>query len=215
MSQHTNLDEQTIIYTHYTQEYQAQKNAGLLIRIVKRFIHGPILDIGAADGSLIKTLQKKGFANVKGIDIVPKSSIIETGDITNIPYPDSSFQTIFCTEVIEHLDSAQIEKGLKEIQRVLKKDGCLIFTVPNREKRTTNAVVCPKCSHEFHRYGHVQYFDEESVKSILTDYEILFQKIYALGAMSVLPLGRYFNWLFKRLNYESVPKTLVIIVRAK
>ena len=215
MNQQTNLDDQTNIYDHYEGEYQAQKNAGILISIVNGFIRDSILDIGAADGSLLKALQKKGYHNVKGIDIVPKSAIIEKGNITNIPFADNSFQTVFCTEVIEHLDSSQIETGLKEIQRVLKNDGQLIFTVPYKENRNVNAVVCPKCLHKFHRYGHLQFFDDKSILDILTEYDIVFLKVYALGAMSVLPLGRYFNWLFKRLDYESIPKTLIIVAKVR
>ena len=43
-------------------------------------------------------------------------------------FPDASFATVFSNGVLEHVD--QLEKGLREIGRVLKPGGRLIMTVP-------------------------------------------------------------------------------------
>jgi len=52
-------------------------------------------------------------------------------DLNNctLPYDDDFFDAITFTEVIEHLEDHR--KILKEINRVLKKDGILIVTTPN------------------------------------------------------------------------------------
>ena len=58
-----------------------------------------------------------GSWDTKKIDIV--------GDITNIPEADESFDVILCTEVLEHLPNPV--EALLEFQRLLKKNGTLIF----------------------------------------------------------------------------------------
>lgn len=52
------------------------------------------------------------------------------GDITNLPFPDSTFDLITSNMVFEHLDNP--EEQLKEISRVLSKGGKLIFHTPNK-----------------------------------------------------------------------------------
>lgn len=49
-------------------------------------------------------------------------------DITQIPEPDSSFDAVLCSEVLEHLPDPL--KALDEFSRLLKPDGILILTAP-------------------------------------------------------------------------------------
>lgn len=49
-------------------------------------------------------------------------------DIINLPIDDNSFDAVLCSEVIEHVPNPIL--ALKEITRVLKKDGYLILTAP-------------------------------------------------------------------------------------
>lgn len=51
------------------------------------------------------------------------------GDITELPFPDNTFDLITSNMVFEHLDDP--EKQLKEVARVLSKGGKLIFHTPN------------------------------------------------------------------------------------
>jgi SAM-dependent methyltransferase len=45
-----------------------------------------------------------------------------------IPFPDDTFETVLALDIVEHLESEQ--DTLKEIHRVLKKEGKLILNVP-------------------------------------------------------------------------------------
>lgn len=49
-------------------------------------------------------------------------------DITDIPYPDQSFDIIYCSHVLEHVDDDR--KAMREFFRVLKDDGWAILLVP-------------------------------------------------------------------------------------
>ena len=51
-------------------------------------------------------------------------------DITNIPTDEASFDNVMCTEVLEHVPDPQA--ALKELTRVLKKNGLLLLTIPFR-----------------------------------------------------------------------------------
>lgn len=51
-------------------------------------------------------------------------------DVQNLPFKNSSFDMVICSEVIEHLPEAKT--CLKEIQGVLRDDGLLFLTTPSR-----------------------------------------------------------------------------------
>jgi len=57
----------------------------------------------------------------------------------------------------------------------------------------------------------------KSRKNILLKarYDVISIKVYALDAMAKLPFGRYFNWLFKRLDYQSIGKTMMVVAQKR
>lgn len=51
------------------------------------------------------------------------------GDATALPFPDTSFDAVLCSETLEHIPD---DRGaVKEIHRVLRPGGLLFLTVPN------------------------------------------------------------------------------------
>ena len=66
----------------------------------------------------------EGLQNSKwdtsGIDLI--------SDIVNIPAPDSSFDVVLCSEVLEHVPEP--DRALNEFSRLLKPGGMLILTAP-------------------------------------------------------------------------------------
>lgn len=55
-------------------------------------------------------------------------------DITDIQYPDDSFDVIYCSHVLEHVQDDR--KAMREFHRVLAKDGWAILLVPITVDRT-------------------------------------------------------------------------------
>ncbi len=55
-------------------------------------------------------------------------------DITDIQYPDQSFDVIYCSHVLEHVPDDI--KAMREFQRVLKSDGWAILQVPITSEKT-------------------------------------------------------------------------------
>lgn len=98
------------------------------------------LDIGCGIGFGLKFLAKNGFKQLYGIDInkhsleearkVCPEAKIKFGDVYRIPFDAQTFDLIFLTEIIEHLDFP--DQAFEEISRILKSGGVLFLTTPNR-----------------------------------------------------------------------------------
>jgi 2-polyprenyl-3-methyl-5-hydroxy-6-metoxy-1,4-benzoquinol methylase len=106
-------------------------------------VRGWVLDIGCADGMFSKVILDKSQAErIIGIDVL-KSSVswankhwggrsrkmkFLVGDAQNLNFKNSSFEAVFCLEVLEHVRNPL--RVLKEIKRVLKDNGYAVFLVP-------------------------------------------------------------------------------------
>jgi len=133
-----------------------------------------VLDIASGEGYGSAILAASA-SKIFGIDIDPevvryareKYSAINnveflTGQAENIPLPDHSIDVVVSFETIEHLDQPTQEKFLQEIKRVLKNDGSLIISTPDKTNYSD-------------RYGftnkyHLKEFTSEEFLSFLTNY---------------------------------------------
>jgi 2-polyprenyl-6-hydroxyphenyl methylase / 3-demethylubiquinone-9 3-methyltransferase len=102
-----------------------------------------IVDVGCGDGYYLHLLSNLGIklqltgmdvdpnalksakANLKGKDV----KLINADLLQKLPFSPGTFDRAVMSEVAEHLQSDV--KGLKEVNRILKKDGVLVLTVPN------------------------------------------------------------------------------------
>lgn len=186
--------------------------ARLLVRIVGRYLASPCLDIGTGSGALVRALNDKGIQAI-GMDLVCSYPQVICGSITAIPFANKTFRTAFCCDVLEHLTESQLQAAMPEIARILTKDGTLVITAPNNEYLQANMVTCPQCGHQFHRYGHMQSFSVERLNALVQHFGFrpAFCRIYALGAMAKVPFGSSMNWLFKRLQFEFVGRSIVLV----
>ena len=196
--------------------YKGDIISKVLIRITEKYIKSDILDIGAGSGSLVKLLTKRRY-NAVGIDLCSRSPIVSYGTITDLKFKDSSFNTVFCSEILEHLTDQQMERGLSEVSRVLKNGRYFIITVPYKEDLDKNLCICPKCRFEFHRFGHLQSFSKERIRYLLGKhgFDIKIIGLYTLGAMAKIPFGKYLNFLFKRFNYDFIDKSIIIVAQKR
>jgi SAM-dependent methyltransferase len=100
-----------------------------------------VLDAGCGAGYGAELLNQAGAASVVGVDssdsalslarsAVTDGVTCELGDITALSHPDDSFDLVVCFEVIEHVEDP--EQVLDELRRVLRPDGILLLSSPNR-----------------------------------------------------------------------------------
>ncbi|CAB1127827.1 Methyltransf_11 domain-containing protein [Candidatus Hydrogenisulfobacillus filiaventi] len=53
----------------------------------------------------------------------------QVGNLTALPWPDASFDRVFCLSTLEHLPEADQLPALRELARVLRPQGLLVLTV--------------------------------------------------------------------------------------
>ena len=96
-----------------------------------------ILDIGC--GSFPYFLMVTDFKEKYGIDPAVKTSLVKTKliklikskiDGKNLKFKDNYFDVVTMLAVFEHIDEGKLEQVLKDIYRILKKDGIFIITTP-------------------------------------------------------------------------------------
>jgi len=95
------------------------------------------LDVGCGKGRYLRLLKEKyPTSKLYGVDIsqkmleaCPKKINTIEGSILDIPYPDKSFDFVYCIETLEH--AIRIESAIKEMIRVLKPKGKLLIIDKN------------------------------------------------------------------------------------
>ncbi len=88
------------------------------------------LDLGCRDGYWSEKLAAKGY-DVTAVDLAPKyEKALAMNADRPFPVPDSSFDLVWSSEVIEHLSNPAFT--VAEINRVLKPGGVLVMTTPNQ-----------------------------------------------------------------------------------
>ncbi len=98
-----------------------------------------LLDVGCGNGVLLEILRERSTLDrVVGVDVAPDTAKIlaEIGIEGHsldagapLPFPDQTFDTITCGEVIEHV--FDVDTLIAEFFRVLRPGGMLILTTPN------------------------------------------------------------------------------------
>ena len=106
--------------------------------IRKRKGHGRLLDVGCAEGALLRWAGRRSYQGY-GVDVsLPalrianrrnnKSEII-AGDVTSLPFKAEHFDAVTCFDVLEHIEDPLA--GLRQVGACLKRDGILVISVPN------------------------------------------------------------------------------------
>ena len=205
-------DKEAVVRYHQRsgRGYAGDISSPEILRLSRKYLGKEVLDVGAGSGALIKLIQ-----NAVGLDLVPKHPGIIKGDISDMPFGDDSFDTIFATEILEHLDDETLDKGLNEVYRVLQRRSHLIITVPYNEDLKQNMAVCPKCGAKFHRVGHMQVFDEKRMKEMLETrgFKIIKIKPLPIGFMATHKFLKHFRYFLELFGFISSGNLFVVAVK--
>jgi SAM-dependent methyltransferase len=100
------------------------------------------LDVGCGTGNLLRTAGRRyPRVDFAGIDPDPKALArtdrkvrraglqvrLDRGFAQELPYPDGSFDRVFSSLMLHHLDSGSKDALLAEVRRVLRPDGMLVL----------------------------------------------------------------------------------------
>lgn len=129
------------------------------------FSNDKILDVGCGEGIITGILAEK-CPSVIGCDYslealrtakeIHKDIAFIYSNSTTLRFDRDSFTKVVLSDVAEHLLPQQLVKTLKEIRRILVKDGILILTTP---------LTCrgKNCS----TYAHIYEYSKDEVESVL------------------------------------------------
>ncbi len=101
-----------------------------------------VLEVGFGSGVTFPNLNEC-YDEIHGLDLkapveevtsVFEAKGIEThlsnGDVLSMPYEDDFFETVLLISILEHLKPSQQEDAFREIRRVLKPGGQVVYGVP-------------------------------------------------------------------------------------
>ena len=74
----------------------------------------------APQPELSRLIQKADYINYLSADLFAPNALVKM-DITDIRYPDNTFDVIYCSHVLEHVQDDR--KAMAEFYRVLKPGG--------------------------------------------------------------------------------------------
>ncbi len=131
--------------------------------------NGRLLDVGCATGVFLDVCLQKGFhtygveLSEKAIKQANKKHNIFHGVLEDAKFEDSFFDVVTMFDIIEHvLDPA---KTIKEINRILKPGGFVVFTTPNIS--SWHAKVMRKKWGLITPLEHLSYFSPKTIRLIL------------------------------------------------
>jgi SAM-dependent methyltransferase len=146
-------------------------------RHVQPYAKGRVLDIGVATGEY---LEKFASGSV-GIDVSEinvsfcknKGLDVQFADINQgIPFSDNLFDSVFCSHVIEHVESPL--RLIQEAYRVVVPNGHVIFGVPIEK---TLVHVIKEGYYEGHE-GHLYGLSPESMTRLLKQANLIYVRSY-------------------------------------
>jgi ubiquinone/menaquinone biosynthesis C-methylase UbiE len=101
-----------------------------------------VLDIGFGSGVNFLNLNEL-YKEIHGLDLTAKVGLVVenfkkyglqpkllNGNILNMPYPDNYFDSVLLVSILEHIKPDEQLTAFREIKRVLKSGGQLIYGVP-------------------------------------------------------------------------------------
>jgi ubiquinone/menaquinone biosynthesis C-methylase UbiE len=151
-----------------------RNRAWVVRRLIRRYGKAPFLDAGCGTGLNLRNLPPGST----GIDINPRNLALVAArlpkhdvvlaDLEAMPFADASFETVLCTEVLEHVPD--IAKAIAEIRRVLRPGGVLIGSTPAHSPIWRLRFLSSTCPHDepFHNE-----YSAGQMRSMLSEFEIV------------------------------------------
>lgn len=134
-----------VYYDEFARHYDERRSRGYhkliddqAAELVRRVGDGKeVLEVGCGTGLILERIAK--FASrAEGVDVSPgmaerarkRGLAVRVADATTLPYPDASFDVACSFKVLAHV--RQFDEALREMLRVVRPGGHLVFDIYNR-----------------------------------------------------------------------------------
>jgi len=171
-----------------TQHFFWQEEFDLLLKLLKesgiKVSECKFLDLGCGVGRDAALALKAGM-NYTGVDLskgmlkVAKESFAQAEfhrmDVANLDFRANTFDVVWASAILLHLDSKDLEKTLGEIKRVLKPEGLVFITLEKRGKgrQKKEMKISQKGKNQISRFFHLFKRKEFQEVLITNNFHIL------------------------------------------
>ncbi|MEO8765040.1 MAG: class I SAM-dependent methyltransferase [Ginsengibacter sp.] len=130
-----------------------------ILNAVNGYNFNTFIDIGGAEGYTANLVREIFHAQVKSTDLSENACKMAKAifnidaipaDIHNLPFSDSEFDIVLCSETLEHV--TDYKRAIVELLRITK--NVLIITVPHESQKIVDQNIKSKIPH-----AHIHYFD--------------------------------------------------------
>ena len=126
------------------------------MRFLLQGVSGSVLDVPVGTGRFLQLYKDLGLDAV-GIDYSPlmlaqarekyPDARLEQGDVTDLPYPDESFDAVVCVRLLHLVAPSEVATVMHELMRLAR---CHVIVSAN-----IGAVSCPKKRSQIHTRGAI------------------------------------------------------------
>lgn len=195
-----NEDKKTILLSQYKDPLLDHLYQKIILHLNKT--NGKkVLDIGCGAGKVISLIKDEDY-EITGVEVDKKAYLIAQekagnknnckiilGDILNIKLKKEYFDTVICSEVIEHTNKPDLI--INKIYQLLKKDGILILTTPHDKCLWT---VLDDYAEHLNRY------EIKEIRDLLTKFKII--DLYTIGFPFMAAFFIFYNLSCKRFHIK-------------
>lgn len=175
-----------------------------------------ILDLGCGDGRALKIFDRYAYkVEYRGVDITISPEVysrsindprFDTFDGINLPYGAEDFEIVYSKQVFEHVRHP--DALMKEVYRVLRKDGCFVGSVSFLEPYHSYIIF----NHS--PYGIWSLLSDIGFKNILLrpgidGLSLIFRNVFKGQSkrfrsffVNESPLNMFLNWRARRKNWS-------------
>lgn len=165
-----------------------------------------ILEIGFGSGVTFLNLNEM-YKEIHGLDLTANAELItamfktlgirtflKNGNVLDLPYQDSYFDSVLLISMLEHLKPELLIPAFREIYRVLKKNGQIVYGVPVDKKIMNRA---------FRMLGYnIKKHHFSNQKQVAAASKAIFKEV-AISNICVWPFGRLYE-IGCSIKHESV-----------
>ena len=197
---------------HYRSHRDPKSSHQQISQLVRQLGKSPVLDVGAAQGMLGKSLEGTGVvldaveANPEWAELArPHYRRVFASYIEAAPLPEGEYKVVVCADVLEH--TARPAEVLAQLRRAATPDATFIISVPNVAHLAVRILLLlgkfPKMERGPLDRTHLHFFTKDTARDLLENAGLHVEKFSATG----VPLDEIWKTGEGKLPFNAMLRT--------